>query len=165
MQSFARRRPAVFLALAAGAGLVAGRLTRGLKDASGDSPASTPAPGSPSAQGPSEQWAQPDGRAGYPRGSEAGVSDDTLGLPAPLPASSAEERAAAKVKDAAAPAVTSAARDAAASLQDSAQQAAESVKATAADAATTVKDEAAVSAQDVREEAHAARDTVSGRSQ
>jgi hypothetical protein len=33
MQSFARRRPAVFLALAAGAGLVAGRLTRGLKDA------------------------------------------------------------------------------------------------------------------------------------
>ena len=34
VQSFARRRPAVFLVLAAGAGLVAGRLTRGLKDAS-----------------------------------------------------------------------------------------------------------------------------------
>lgn len=30
---FARRRPGVFLALAAGAGVVAGRLTRGLKDA------------------------------------------------------------------------------------------------------------------------------------
>lgn len=39
MQSFARRRPAVFLALAAGAGLVAGRLTRGLKDAHSDGPA------------------------------------------------------------------------------------------------------------------------------
>ena len=38
VQSFARRRPAVFLALAAGAGLVAGRLTRGLKDATADDP-------------------------------------------------------------------------------------------------------------------------------
>ena len=35
MQSFARRRPAVFLALAVGAGL-SGRLTRGLKDANSD---------------------------------------------------------------------------------------------------------------------------------
>jgi hypothetical protein len=39
VQSFARRRPAVFLALAVGAGLVAGRLTRGLKDASSDNSA------------------------------------------------------------------------------------------------------------------------------
>jgi hypothetical protein len=39
MQSFARRRPALFLALAVGAGLVAGRLTRGLKDANSASPA------------------------------------------------------------------------------------------------------------------------------
>ena len=52
-----------------------------------------------------------------------------------LPSSPAEERAAAKVKEAAAPAVTSAAKDAAANLQDSAQQAAESVKAAATDAA------------------------------
>jgi hypothetical protein len=36
VQSFARRRPGVFLALAAGAGLVAGRLTRGMKAASSD---------------------------------------------------------------------------------------------------------------------------------
>lgn len=35
-QSFARRRPGVFLVAAAGAGLLAGRLTRGLKDADGD---------------------------------------------------------------------------------------------------------------------------------
>ena len=36
LQSFARQRPGVFLALAAGAGLVAGRLGRGVKDASSD---------------------------------------------------------------------------------------------------------------------------------
>jgi hypothetical protein len=36
IQSFARRRPAIFVALAAGGGLVAGRLTRGLKDADND---------------------------------------------------------------------------------------------------------------------------------
>ena len=40
VQWFARRRPAVFVALAAGAGLVAGRLTRGLKAASDDGLAS-----------------------------------------------------------------------------------------------------------------------------
>ena len=39
VESFARRRPAVFLALAVGAGLVAGRLTRGLKDAGSENPA------------------------------------------------------------------------------------------------------------------------------
>jgi hypothetical protein len=38
VQSFARQRPGVFLALAVGAGLVAGRLTRGMK-AAGDDPA------------------------------------------------------------------------------------------------------------------------------
>jgi hypothetical protein len=43
MQSFARRRPAAFLALAVGAGLVAGRLTRGLKDAQSDNSAATAA--------------------------------------------------------------------------------------------------------------------------
>jgi hypothetical protein len=41
IQSFARRRPAVFFALAAGAGLIAGRLTRGLKDADSDGSAAT----------------------------------------------------------------------------------------------------------------------------
>ena len=44
MQSFARRRPAVFLVLAAGAGLVAGRLTRGLKDSAAGNPTATAAP-------------------------------------------------------------------------------------------------------------------------
>jgi hypothetical protein len=79
-----------------------------------------------------------------------------------LPASPAEERAAAKVKEAAAPAVTGAAKDAAANLQDSAQQAAESVKAAATDAAATVKDETASSAHDVQDQAQAARGTVTG---
>ena len=82
-----------------------------------------------------------------------------------LPASSAEERAAAKVKEAATPAVTGAVKDAAASLQDSAKRAAESVKATAANAAATVKDETANSAHDLRDQAQAARDTMTGNRQ
>jgi hypothetical protein len=49
VQSFARRRPGVFLALAAGAGLVAGRLTRGMKAGSSDGPA--PAGGLPATSG------------------------------------------------------------------------------------------------------------------
>jgi hypothetical protein len=77
-----------------------------------------------------------------------------------LPASSAEERAAAKVKEAATPAVTGAVKDAAANLQNSAKQAAESVKATATDAAATVKDETANSAHDLKDQAQAARDTM-----
>ncbi|ROP26985.1 hypothetical protein [Pseudokineococcus lusitanus] len=43
VRSFAARRPGAFLALAAGAGLLAGRLARGLKDASDDSSSSTTA--------------------------------------------------------------------------------------------------------------------------
>jgi hypothetical protein len=43
IQFFARRRPAVFFALAAGAGLVAGRLTRGLKDSDSDGSGATAA--------------------------------------------------------------------------------------------------------------------------
>jgi hypothetical protein len=64
VQSFARRRPAAFLLLAAGAGLVVGRLTRGLKDATaGNSPAkAAPEP----VRGLDEQWAQPSDVAGYP---------------------------------------------------------------------------------------------------
>jgi gas vesicle protein len=38
VKSFARRRPGTFLLLAAGAGLLAGRMTRGLKEAAGDQP-------------------------------------------------------------------------------------------------------------------------------
>ena len=82
MQSFARRRPAVFLVLAAGAGLVAGRLTRGLKDASSDDSAATAAP--VATQGLGGQWAQPSDMAGYPPGTAGGASDETApdsGLP------------------------------------------------------------------------------------
>ena len=81
MQSFARRRPAVFLVLAAGAGLVAGRLTRGLKDASSDDSAATAAP--VATQGLGGQWAQPSDMAGYPPGTAGGASDETRGLSAP----------------------------------------------------------------------------------
>lgn len=51
VKEFARRRPGTFLAIAAGAGLLAGRLMRGVKDASGtgdDTPATHRAPGAPS---------------------------------------------------------------------------------------------------------------------
>jgi hypothetical protein len=80
MQSFARRKPALFLALAAGAGLVAGRLTRGLKDASSDDSAATAPPAATHDLG--GQWAQPSDPAGYPPVT-GGVSDETSGLSAP----------------------------------------------------------------------------------
>ncbi|WP_051274355.1 hypothetical protein [Cellulomonas sp. URHD0024] len=38
VRNFARRRPGTFLAIAAGAGIVLGRLTRGIKDAANDEP-------------------------------------------------------------------------------------------------------------------------------
>ena len=61
VQSFARRKPAVFVVLAAGAGLVAGRLTRGVKDASSDGSASTVAPAE--TQQLSGRWAEPSDQA------------------------------------------------------------------------------------------------------
>ncbi len=79
MQSFARRRPAVFLALAVGAGLVAG-LTRGLKDANSDnSAAAAPA----ATQELSGQRAQPSDMASYPPATAAGVSNQTPSLSVP----------------------------------------------------------------------------------
>jgi hypothetical protein len=81
MQSFARRRPAAFLALAVGAGLVAGRLTRGLKDANSDNSAAAAAPAA--AQGLNGQQARPSDMAGYPPAAAAGVSDQAPGLSVP----------------------------------------------------------------------------------
>ena len=77
VQSFARRRPAVFLVLAAGAGLVAGRLTRGLKDATAGDSTETAAPGTPPGLG--RQPGLPADLAGYPsygEGVPAVVTDD-----------------------------------------------------------------------------------------
>jgi hypothetical protein len=79
MQSFARRRPAVFLALAVGAGLVAGRLTRGLKDANTDNSAAAPA----ATQRLSGQSAQPSDMDSYPPATAAGISNQTPGLSGP----------------------------------------------------------------------------------
>ena len=81
MQSFARRRPAVFLALAAGAGLVAGRLTRGLKNAASDNSTTPTAPAA--TQGLSSQWAQSSDLGGYPPVRPA------VGDPAPGPSGAA----------------------------------------------------------------------------
>jgi hypothetical protein len=84
MQSFARRRPAVFLALAVGAGLVAGRLTRGLKAAyDDDSPAPANGRGL-SRPGASAQWAQPADLASYPPAASTGISDEPQNLSAPV---------------------------------------------------------------------------------
>lgn len=47
VRSFARRRPGAFLALALGAGVLAGRLTRGLRDAASDDNSSPVATGRP----------------------------------------------------------------------------------------------------------------------
>jgi len=65
--------------MAVGAGLVAGRLTRGLKDANGDNSAAAPA----ATQGLSGQWAPPSDVASYPPATAAGVSDQTPSLSVP----------------------------------------------------------------------------------
>ena len=49
LKSFARQRPGTFLLAAAGVGLLAGRLTRGVKDASGDDSGATSVSRTPSA--------------------------------------------------------------------------------------------------------------------
>jgi hypothetical protein len=76
VQSFARRRPGVFLVLAAGAGLVAGRLTRGLKDATAGDSTETAVPAT--APGLGRQPARPAYAASYPYGEgvPAVVTDD-----------------------------------------------------------------------------------------
>jgi hypothetical protein len=79
VQSFARRRPTAFLLLAAAAGLVAGRLTRGLTDATADN--STAKAVSAPVQGLGEQWAQPPNVTGYPPATAA-FRDETRVSPA-----------------------------------------------------------------------------------
>jgi hypothetical protein len=81
MQSFARRKPAAFLALAVGAGLVAGRLTRGLKDANSDNSAAAAAPAA--THGVNGQWAPPSDLASYPPATAAGIGDQAPGLSVP----------------------------------------------------------------------------------
>jgi uncharacterized protein DUF3618 len=77
-----------------------------------------------------------------------------------LPASSAEQQAATKVKDAATPVLSDAAKEMSGHLKEPAQQAVEAVKGTATDAASTVKDEGTSAAQDVKGQAQDAKDTV-----
>jgi len=84
VQSFARRRPGTFLVLAAGAGLVAGRLTRGMKDASSDDPG----PATPEAS----PWAPDPAEPAYLAETTSGAGPD---LPAPATGSSAAGEAAA----------------------------------------------------------------------
>lgn len=83
VQSFARRRPGVFVALAAGAGLMAGRLTRGMKAASSDEPASAAPDAAPE---PSRSWAQPLGEPADQTAAAVGVSDDAVTAAGAAPA-------------------------------------------------------------------------------
>lgn len=86
VKEFARRRPGAFLAIAAGAGVLAGRLTRGLKDA--DEPGSGTTSGSTGRPSPSHRAAGVPERvtawpptgveqqgAGYAAGYGSGVTD------------------------------------------------------------------------------------------
>jgi hypothetical protein len=75
VQSFARRRPGAFLALAAGAGVVAGRLTRGIKAAQEDGSPAVATPDPSTQPGLSGQRDQPAGNAGY-RPEPAGLVTD-----------------------------------------------------------------------------------------
>ena len=77
-----------------------------------------------------------------------------------LPASTAEQNAATKVKDAATPVLGDAAKEISGHLQEPAQQAVEAVKGTATDAVATVKDEGSSAAQDIKEQAQDAKETV-----
>jgi hypothetical protein len=85
LQSFARRRPAAFLAIALGAGLVAGRITRGIKSASDDAaPGTQPAAGT--SVGYEEGGVQLPPAPGYPLepvagGAVGGVFDPAGGGP------------------------------------------------------------------------------------
>jgi hypothetical protein len=88
-QAFARRRPGAFVALAVGAGLAAGRLTRGLKSAHSDdldSAASKPRtagqPGTADAwAAAADTFAEPAASAGHPAG-QMPPSPDMAGAPA-----------------------------------------------------------------------------------
>jgi hypothetical protein len=78
LQSFARRRPGTFLAFAAGAGLVAGRLTRGMK-AAHDHDSPTAATTSTRTQEFRGQPDQPAGNAGYRPEADALVTGNGTG--------------------------------------------------------------------------------------
>jgi hypothetical protein len=80
VQSFARRRPGVFLALAAGAGLIAGRLTRGLT-AAGSNDQDPAAPGAAGAAPEAGPWTRDPAEAAYQAGTVAGADSDV-----PVPA-------------------------------------------------------------------------------
>ena len=77
-----------------------------------------------------------------------------------VPASSAEQQAAVRVKEAATPYVSGAAHDVADNLKQPAQHAASTIKDAASDAADTVKSEGSSAAQDVKDEAQHAKDAV-----
>lgn len=103
VKTFARQRPGIFLAVAAGAGLLAGRLTRGLVAEAHDQAAPSSAAGiSQSRPGSGDDQQIAAGNAGYPASASSAAGTDAGGVPVsatelpPLsPAPSAREEAAA----------------------------------------------------------------------
>jgi hypothetical protein len=77
-----------------------------------------------------------------------------------LPASQVEQQAAGKVKDAATPVLSDAAKEVSGNLKQPAQEAVEAVKGTATDAVDTVKQESTSAAADVKDQAVDAKETV-----
>lgn len=108
VKTFARQRPGVFLALAASAGLLAGRLTRSLAAETQDQPAPGAAQGavaagvSPGVTGTGAEQEIATGSAGYPSSADLPAATDAWGvpvsateLPPPPPVSSGEGPGAA----------------------------------------------------------------------
>jgi len=92
VRSFARRRPGTFLLLAAGAGLMAGRLTRGLKDQasdSGSSPGSMGTPGQHEAPLPGSTLGDSGLGSSVPATPPMGASTGLPPVPGGLPTESA----------------------------------------------------------------------------
>jgi hypothetical protein len=102
VKTFARQRPGVFLALAAGTGLLAGRLTRGLAAEAHDEAPASAARGPQSRPGSSADQAIAAGDAGHPSPVSPGdttaageIPVSATGLPPSWPAAYADEEAAA----------------------------------------------------------------------
>jgi hypothetical protein len=79
IRSFAHRRPGAFFALAAAAGLVAGRLTRGLKDAESEENSSPAATAGPETAWPASERALARDAASPSSPVPGGIDDETAG--------------------------------------------------------------------------------------
>ena len=97
VQAFARRRPGAFLAVALGAGLAAGRLTRGLAAAHGDDGDGALVPAAPRQGSPAPGGGPLDAGGAFPAGAAgyaAGEVPDRATLRRPVPEAPGSDRGA-----------------------------------------------------------------------